>query len=124
LKSEEGGMDAATVSRILSAIPERVTRLPSGSLFRPSDTDTSAQAARIALVSRFLHWLGPLQALAKEDQRALGLLTRPGASPVEFADEEETRDAEADEGEAQADGGPPERSEVPAAGPAQLLRVP
>ena len=69
-------MDAATVFRLMSLIPDRVAREPSGSAFVLQDGHT----ARVALLTRFLHWLGPLEALSKEDQQALGVRSGGGKS--------------------------------------------
>ena len=80
-------MDAATVFRVMSLIPDRVARTQSGGAFA-----LEGQSERVALLARFLHWLGPLDALTKEDQQRLGL--RAGAPrPVD----EELEGLEADE---------------------------
>jgi hypothetical protein len=60
-------MDAATVQRVVSLIPERRMRSLSGSLFEPAGSE------RAELLSRFLNWLGPLQPTSKEEQQALGV---------------------------------------------------
>ena len=69
-------MDASTVFRLISLVPDRTARAPSGSAFALHD----GHSARIALLMRFLHWLGPLDALSKEDQQALGVRSGGGRS--------------------------------------------
>ena len=61
-------MDAATVQRIISLIPERTAWASSGSAFTPE-----GKSERVALISRMLHWLSPLDALSLENQQFLGL---------------------------------------------------
>ncbi len=84
-------MDAATVFRVISLIPDRVAREPSGSAFVLQDGHT----ARVALLTRFLHWLGPLEALSRESQQALGVRSGGGKAMEmeedlpEFEDEED-----------------------------------
>ena len=71
-------MDAATVFRVMSLIPERAPRAQSGCAFSP-------EGERVVLLAKFLHWLCPLDSLSKEDQHLLGL--RPNsARPVEDED--------------------------------------
>jgi hypothetical protein len=94
----EAGMSTAMVFRVMSLIPERTPRAQSGSLF--DSTRVSTHPERIALITRFLGWLGPLDALSKEDQQLLGLRSS-GGRPAE-ADGEEGGEAldldDADEG--------------------------
>jgi len=80
-------MSSTMVFRVMSLIPERTARAQSGSLF--DSTRVATHPERIALITRFLGWLGPLDALTKEDQQLLGLRSS-GGRPVE---------AEGDEGE-------------------------
>lgn len=75
-------MDAATVSRVMSLVPERTPRAPTGSALVLHD----AHPPRIALLLRFLHWLTPLEVLSREEQQALGV--RAGAVRPLGADEE------------------------------------
>ena len=85
-------MDGASVVRLMSLIPERGARTQSGTLF---SVDGSV---KMDLLRRFLHWLGPLECLTKEDQQLLGL--RAGAKPLAEGDEgteEETQTDELDE---------------------------
>lgn len=60
-------MDGATVLRLMSLIPERGPRIQSGSPFAGDGS------AKMELLRRFLHWLGPLDSLSKEDQQLLGV---------------------------------------------------
>ena len=83
-------MDTANVFRVISLIPDRAPRAQSGCAFA-----LEGQSDRIALLARFLHWLGPLDSLSKEDQQFLGL--RPNhARPLE---EEELEPVEMEEPE-------------------------
>jgi hypothetical protein len=92
-------MSSAMVFRVMSLIPERTARAQSGSLF--DSTRVAAHPERIALITRFLGWLGPLDALTKEDQQLLGLRSSGGRPMGSDADEpldmEEPEEA-ADEG--------------------------
>lgn len=93
-------MDGASVFRLISLIPDRMPRTQSGSRF-----GAGAENARMVLLCKLLHWLGPLYAISKEDQQILGL--RPaGARPPE---------AEIEEGDAPDDAEEP-RSDTPGAG--------
>jgi hypothetical protein len=86
-------MDATSVLRIMSLIPERAPRAQSGCAFA-----LDGQSERIALVARFLHWLGPLDVLTKEEQHFLGLRSnggRPLAAGEEAMDEPLDEDLEA-----------------------------
>lgn len=85
-------MNTGTVSRLLSLIPERTARSPSGVLFRPEATGC-AYPERLAQLSRYMSWLRPLDALTREEQVALGLVAangRPVQAPVDEDDAEET----------------------------------
>ena len=73
-------MNPAQVSRVLAVIPERVARVSSGTLFVPNAAHC-AHPERMALVSRYLSWLSPLNALTKDEQRELGLIAGPGRPP-------------------------------------------
>lgn len=70
-------MDAATVHRIISLIPDRTAWTSSGSAFSPE-----GKSERVALVARLLHWLSPLDALSVENQQFLGLRAN-GARPAD-----------------------------------------
>ncbi len=78
-------MNRAVVSRIISTVPERSTRAPSGSAFSPEHAAADAQE-RVARLSRHLQWLGPLSPLTKDEQRDFGLGAAHGR-PVADADE-------------------------------------
>jgi hypothetical protein len=88
-------MNRAVVSRIISSIPERCARAPSGSAFSPEHTPGDSHE-RVARLSRHLQWLGPLSPLTKDEQRDFGL----GPAHARPADNNES----ADEPESQADG--------------------
>ena len=88
-------MDAATVHRLLSLIPERSTRAQSGTLFSAEETARARDAERFAYLTPFLQWLTPLNPITREDQRALGLLAaqaRPGHVLDEAEDVEDAVD--------------------------------
>lgn len=74
-------MDAVTVFRVISLIPDRTLRAPSGCVF-----NASAQPERIALLAKFLSWLGPLDPVSKEDQQRL-CVRSTGAKPLEPGEE-------------------------------------
>jgi hypothetical protein len=81
-------MDGASVFRLISLIPDRMARSQSGSLFRPGP-----DGARVGLLCKFLHWLGPLDAISKEDQQLLGLRSA-AARPPEAEEAEPLEDGE------------------------------
>jgi hypothetical protein len=88
-------MNATTIFRVISLIPDRMPRAQSGCVFA-----LGGQPERVALLAKFLHWLGPLDPVSKEDQRLLGVRSgggRPIASGEEAEEEigEET-DEESD----------------------------
>lgn len=64
-------MDAATIARVMSVIPERAAWAHSGTAFAAHES----QGAQVLYLARFLQWLSPLTVLTKDDQRALGLIT-------------------------------------------------
>lgn len=80
-------MNAATVSRLLSLIPDRIARTQSGVAFMPEGT-ACKHPDRLGQVAKLLHWLSPLDALSKEDQRVLGLISASGR-PLQAEDEED-----------------------------------
>jgi hypothetical protein len=84
-------MNAAIVARTLSLIPDRVSRMQTGSIFDPSAP--CAHPDRVAHLLQFLTWLGPLQPLTKDDLRILGLMTPYAKPAIELSDE----DADIDE---------------------------
>ena len=90
-------MNRAVVSRIISTVPERCTRAPSGSAFSPEHTAAEAQE-RVARLSRYLQWLGPLSPLTKDEQRDFGLggpaHGRPAGEGDELPESADEADAE------------------------------
>ena len=88
-------MNAATVSRTLSLIPDRVIRTQSGCLFDPQAAGTCAHPERISHLAQFLGWLGPLREVTKDDLRVFGLLSAYG-KPVTGAAAEDEVDADLD----------------------------
>ena len=82
-------MNAATVTRVLSLIPDRIARTQMGGLFDPQNAVACAHPDRIAHLAQFLNWLGPLQPLSKEDLRLFGLMTAYGKPAMEASAEEE-----------------------------------
>jgi hypothetical protein len=85
-------MNAGSVSRLLSLIPQRTGRAQSGVLFTPQGCGC-AYPERLGQLSRFLSWLRPLDALTREEQVALGLVA-PNGRPVQPADEDDAEEAE------------------------------
>jgi hypothetical protein len=75
-------MDAATVFRVISLIPDRMPRTQSGLVF-----DAGGQPERVVLLAKFLSWLGPLDPISKEDQQLLGVRTG-GGKPLGLGEEE------------------------------------
>jgi hypothetical protein len=90
----EATMNAGTVYRLLSLIPERTGRPQSGAVFH-TEASFCSQPERLAHVSRFLTWLSPLQALSREEQRALGLAAANGRQ-VQAAEEQDSEELELD----------------------------
>ena len=84
-------MNAALVARTLSLIPDRVSRMQTGSIFDPSAP--CAHPERVAHLLQFLSWLGPLQPLTKDDLRVLGLMTPYPKPTMALADDEGDEDA-------------------------------
>ena len=89
-------MNAATVTRVLSLIPDRIARTQMGGLFDPQNGAACAHPARIAHLAQFLNWLGPLQPLSKDDLRLFGLMTPYGKPAIETAAEDEADAADAE----------------------------
>jgi hypothetical protein len=71
-------MNASMVSRLISLIPDRSPRAQSGSAFSASQAATCRYPERIAYLTRFLHWLGPLDPMTREDQQILGVRSSGG----------------------------------------------
>src|SRR5688572_6970975 len=95
-------MNATMVSRLISLIPDRSPRAQSGSAFSASQAATCRYPERMAYLTRFLHWLGPLDPMTREDQHILGVRSS-GGRPVaagesgEELGEEAAEDLEIDE---------------------------
>jgi hypothetical protein len=87
-------MDTASVYRLISLIPDRMPRSPSGSAF---DGAASQQAE---LLSRFLGWLGPLNPINKDEQQLLGARTAP---PRPLMEGDQPMDGEGDASEPSED---------------------
>jgi len=97
-------MDAALVFRLISLVPDRSARAQSGSVFSPSEAAASRYPDRMSYLGRFLHWLGPLDPMTKEDQQILGVRSsggRPLAAGEEALDEIGELDDLEDEGESE-----------------------
>lgn len=86
-------MNAAIVARTLSLIPDRVSRMQTGSVFDPSAP--CAHPERMAHLLQFLTWLGPLQPLTKDDLRILGLMTPYPKPTMALADDDGDGDEDA-----------------------------
>ena len=77
-------MNAATVSRMMSLIPERTSRSLSGTGFVAAAAGACKHPERFAHLVEFLQWLSPLYPITKDDQRRLGLVGANGR-PVQAA---------------------------------------
>jgi hypothetical protein len=71
-------MDASLVHRLISMIPDRSPRAQSGSVFSPSQAAACRHPERISYLTKFLHWLGPLDPMTREDQQILGVRSSGG----------------------------------------------
>jgi hypothetical protein len=83
-------MDAALVNRLISLVPDRLARAQTGSVYSPSEAAACRYPDRMSYLGRFLHWLGPLDPMTKEDQQILGVRTsggRPLAAGEEALDD-------------------------------------
>jgi len=80
-------VNASNVANIVALIPERVTRMPSGTPFAASAPGACRYPERLAHLARFLKWLSALDPISKEDQTVLGLLS-PTGRPSHPEDEE------------------------------------
>lgn len=78
-------MNGANVSRLISLVPERMPRGQSGTRFSADGSQ------RMDLLCRFLHWLGPLNCVSREEQQVLGV--RAGGGGRSLIDEEGAEDA-------------------------------
>jgi len=86
-------MNATAVFRLISLIPDRSPRAQSGSVYSPSEAAACRYPDRISYLGKFLHWLGPLDPMNKEDQQILGVRSS-GGRPMAMGEEagEETLD--------------------------------
>ena len=67
-------MEGTAVYRLISLIPDRAARSHTGRLFQADGS------AKMDLLCRFLHWMGPLNALTREEQLLLGVRASGGRS--------------------------------------------
>jgi len=81
-------MEGTAVFRLISLIPDRAARCQTGSLFQADGS------AKMDLLCRFLHWMGPLNALTREEQQLLGVRATGARSLLDGLDGE----AEGEEG--------------------------
>lgn len=85
-------MNAAMVTNVLSLIPDRVARAPSGTCFQ-AEAVACKHPERFAYLVKFLQWLSPLTVLTRDDQQQLGLLS-PSGRPMHAGDEEDEGEPE------------------------------
>ena len=71
-------MDASLVQRLVSLVPERSPRAKSGTLFSATQAAACRQPERMSYLTKFLHWLGPLDPMTREDQQILGVRSSGG----------------------------------------------
>jgi hypothetical protein len=71
-------MDASLVQRLVSLVPERSPRAQSGTLFNATEAAACRQPERMSYLTKFLHWLGPLDPMTREDQQILGVRSSGG----------------------------------------------
>ncbi|HEU4441266.1 MAG TPA: hypothetical protein VFR83_04520 [Burkholderiales bacterium] len=71
-------MDASLVQRLVSLVPERSPRAQSGTLFSATQAAACRQPERMSYLTKFLHWLGPLDPMTREDQQILGVRSSGG----------------------------------------------
>ena len=71
-------MDASLVQRLVSLVPERAPRVQSGTLFSATQAAACRQPERMSYLTKFLHWLGPLDPMTREDQQILGVRSSGG----------------------------------------------
>ena len=71
-------MDASLVQRLVSLVPERSPRAQSGTLFSATEAAACRQPERMSYLTKFLHWLGPLDPMTREDQQILGVRSSGG----------------------------------------------
>jgi hypothetical protein len=66
------------VQRLVSLVPERAPRAQSGTLFSATEAAACRQPDRMSYLTKFLHWLGPLDPMTREDQQILGVRSSGG----------------------------------------------
>jgi len=71
-------MEKTAVLRVISLIPDRVSRSQSGSTFAGTNA-----AGRAELLAPFLSWLGPLNPISKEEQQLLGVRSGGGKALID-----------------------------------------
>jgi hypothetical protein len=74
------------LSRIVSLVPERLARVPTGTTFALQSA-TTRHAERLEHLAAQLNWLTPLASQDRESQQRLGLLNAAGR-PVMAAEDE------------------------------------
>jgi hypothetical protein len=99
----EATMNASNISNIVALIPERVTRMPSGTPFAASSPGACRYPERLAHLARFLKWMSALDPISKEDQTVLGLLS-PSGRPTHAGEDDD--DVVGEDVERHDEGGP------------------
>lgn len=87
-------MDAAMVSRVMALIPERMTRLQSGTTFAGLGATSCVHPERVALLVEFLHWLSPLYPTTRDDQMRIGLFANAQKQMMKAGADEDDLDEE------------------------------
>jgi hypothetical protein len=89
-------MNAATVSRVMDLIPDRVARSQSGAAFADISATSCEYPERLALLVEFLHWLSPIYPTTKDDQARLGLFAphKQVIAEAEMGEEEDDLEIE------------------------------
>ena len=90
-------MDASLVQRLVSLVPERSPRAQSGTLFSATQAAACRQPERMSYLTKFLHWLGPLDPMTREDQQILGVRSSGGRPMAAGESAEELGEEAADE---------------------------
>ena len=80
-------MEGTAVFRLISMIPDRAPRCHTGGVFQADGS------AKMDLLCRFLHWMGPLNALTREEQQLLGVRATGGRSLLDGEGDAEGEDA-------------------------------
>jgi hypothetical protein len=75
-------MNSTAVFRLISLIPDRSPRAQSGSVYSPSEAAACRYPDRMSYLGKFLHWLGPLDPMSREDQQILGVRSSGGRPMV------------------------------------------